>query len=165
MSADHELLSVVETVDRHLDEAEHLLYEDHPEMAVVRAAGAFELFMKRAFVEPYLRARVFHGDGELGDLFTDALLGPSSWRGRLPKLLKAVWLIDVAHIPAWAGLAEAWQLRNQIVHHGQSANAALADRHVRSCRTVITALLQARELATETRKAMAELEADPAQSV
>lgn len=131
-------------------------------MAVVRAAGAFELFMKRAFVEPYLRARVFQGDAELGDLFTDLLLGASSWRGRLPKLLKTVWHIDVAHIPAWGGLAEAWQLRNRIVHHGQPTNPALADRHVRSCRTVITALLQARELAAGSGATVSEPEANRA---
>jgi hypothetical protein len=113
-------------------------------MAVVRAASAFELFMKRTFIEPYLRERVFHGEAELGDVFTEALLGPAALRSRLPKLLKACWRIDVTVVHAWSALGAAWQLRNQIVHHGASADMTTARRHVKSCRNVITALLVAR---------------------
>jgi hypothetical protein len=152
-----EAISIVESVEAQLNEADRLLEEQHPEMAVVRAVGSFELFMKRAFIEPYLRTRILRDDLDLGDLISEALLGPTAWRGKLPRLLKSCWQIDVSTMSSWSALSETWTVRNQIIHKGESCTASEASRHIGSCRTLMQALLIAR--AENTR---GELDGDPA---
>jgi hypothetical protein len=137
-------LRVVEDVALALDEAARLIQESHPEMAVVRAVSSFEVFMKTAFLEPYLRTRVLDAGPELSDVIVDAVLGPQGWRGKLAPMLRSCWDIDVGSMSSWSEVNDAWRIRNKIVHKGHRCSAADATRYVSACETLMRALLVAR---------------------
>jgi hypothetical protein len=137
-------LLVVRTVEECLNEADRLIAEGHPEMAVVRAVSAFETFMKRAFIEPYLRRVVLADNTELGAIMSDALLGPQGWRSRLPGVLRSCWQIEVSRMAAWSTMNDAWRVRNKIVHDGGTCERAEAASYIRTIETLMKALLKAR---------------------
>lgn len=144
-------IALLKKVQAGFDEANLLLEEGHPEMAVVRAVSMFEVFMKKVFVEPYISNRLTEGSPELGRLVAKALIGDQRWRERMAPLLLSCWKIDVrvGHLGRlWGTLGEAWQARNQIVHSG--VDAPNADRHVQVCREAARALLVARKGANGT---------------
>ncbi len=111
-------------------------------MAVVRAVSAFEIFMRRAFLEPYLRSRMPVG---LDDIVVRALIDdPNRWRERLAPLLETCWGITPSAIDGWRELGAAWKRRNAIVHDGADCHASEARELVRACEKVVEGLLRAR---------------------
>ena len=142
--------AIAAATEAYLDEAEKLVADGHPEMAVVRAVSAFEFFMKRAFIEPYLRVGLLGGDAELAAILVDPILRSHDWRRRLGLILKTCWKINVDRMDGWSSLSEAWSLRNKIAHDGGRCDAHAATRCIGATRTVITALLLARCAAAES---------------
>ena len=143
----NEELSLVERVESWFAEAEALAAKGHPDLGIVRAVSATEVFLKQVFLSPYLRRRVLVGHGEFADLVADCLLEGPRWRERLKPTLRLLWGIDVGAMPSWAGLNSAWMTRNKIVHGGEECDAATATAHIASCRTFAHALLHARAAA------------------
>lgn len=136
-------IAIIRQVQSYLDEATALA-ADHASMAVVRAVSAFEIFLRKAFLDPYLKRGLFDDD-ELAELVSKALLGDwRSWRERVPAILWTCWRIDVRAMPAWRTMGQAWRLRNEIVHEGAECSTSDATAHVSAVRRVIEVLLIAR---------------------
>jgi hypothetical protein len=141
-------LEVVERVADMYDEARQLIVGEHHEMAVVRAVSAFELFLKRAFIEPYLRQGMLAEHPRFGDLVIHALLEDSQrWKEHLGPLFRSCWQIDVGGMPLWREMGRAWRSRNEIVHNGAATSNAEAARIVSTCDNLTRALLLARSSA------------------
>jgi hypothetical protein len=139
-----EELSLVERIESWFAEAEALNATGHPDLGIVRAVSATEVFLKQVFLSPYLRRRVLVGHGEFADLVADALLEGPRWRERIKPTLRLLWGIEVGAMPSWGGLNSAWTTRNKIVHSGEECDVTTAAAHIASCRTFAHALLHAR---------------------
>lgn len=137
-------IATVRLVQTYLDEAS-LLADAHSAMAVVRAVSAFELFLRQAFLDPYLRKGLLRDQPAIADLVVASLLGDSrGWRERVPSVLLSCWNIDVRALPSWRSMGQAWRLRNQIVHEGAGCTQHEAEAHIATTRLLIETLLSAR---------------------
>lgn len=147
-----EYRALADGIDRDLSEARQLLIEQHNEMALLRAVASFEWFMKRAYLEPYIRMAVPGFDGEIANLIIDALRRPNGWRNEVPRLLRTFWSINVRDLPAWTAFLRVWDLRNSIAHDGGRCDRAQAEDAINTCQVVIRTLLVNRIDATSRAK-------------
>ncbi len=114
-------------------------------MALIRAVASFEWFMKRAFIEPYLRLGTADPDGELGDVIVKATLrSANGWNNAVSELLKAFWGIETKAFPLWKDFGPIWKLRSRIVHDGARCTAAEARQGLDTCTQLLKILLIAR---------------------
>lgn len=117
----------------------------HTEMALIRAVASFEWFMKRAFIEPYLRLGTADPDGELGDVVVKATLrGANGWDNAVSELLSVFWGIETRTLPLWKDFRPIWKLRCHIVHDGGRCTAAEARQGLDTCTQLLKVLLIAR---------------------
>lgn len=114
-------------------------------MALIRAIASFEWFMKRAFIEPYLRLGTADPDGELGDVIVKAMLrSANGWDNAVSELLRVFWGIETRTLPLWKDFRAIWRLRSRIVHDGGRCTAAEAGQGLDTCTELLRVLLIAR---------------------
>ena len=139
-------------IEEDFTEASDLLSVGHAEMALIRAVASFEWFMKRAFIEPYLRSGAVDPSGELADIIVAALLrNANGWDNEITALLRAFWGIETRTLPMWKDFKPIWKLRSRIVHDGGRCTDAQAREAIDTCEQLLKVLLVARIEATRLR--------------
>jgi hypothetical protein len=133
-------MAVMAKVDAWLCEADALVEAGHYEMGVVRAVSSLEVFLRRAFLEPYLRGNTLIQSGELGRVITDMVLS-GQWSRRLDELFRAGWNIELGKMPQWKAARAAMDLRNKIVHEGAACQADQARKQIAACGEAMKQLL------------------------
>lgn len=141
-----EVLALVAKIDGWLKEAEHLAGTGHPEMAIARAVSALEIFLTGVFIDPFLREGPAL-DPRVAESVADAIARINGIRERVPRFLRDWWNIDVGPSVDWRDAQAVWDLRNSVMHKGETASVEKGLDAARACRAVIEFLLNQRALA------------------